>query len=267
MSACIRRPSSYWTTCKCPPCALDRRRKAKRARTVGIERVPSEVAWSVMDELLRRGWTGQAIATAAGLPRRSIEGAITELRTTGRKATFGPVASAKIVTHGPPRAGQIGAAGARRRLQGLAAQGWDLERLQAEVGINASTLAAIRSGHTDRISVRKHDAVVAATERIGLRVNESRQARQNAARKGWVGLLAWTDIDDPNERPNLGGVDDQIDPVVVDRLVAQQRVPSTRAEKFEAMRRWVAMGRPAASLCAAHGWRQGRYVEREDGAA
>lgn len=266
MKTCIRRPSSYWTTCKCPSCDLDRRRKAKLARTVGIKRVPSSLAWTVMDDLLRRGWTGLAIASACGVPHRSIEGAITSLRRDGRRVTFGPVISARIVGHAAPTAGQIGATGARRRLQGLAVQGWDLSRLAPITGINDSTLAAIRSGATERVTVRMHDAVVAATEEIGMRVGESAQARQNADRKGWVGLLSWEDVDDIDEVP-AEIADREVDPVVVDRLLAHQQVPSTRAEKVEAMRRWVAMGKSRATLCAIHGWKEGRYVEREDGAA
>lgn len=259
---CIRRPSSYWTTCKCPPCDIDRKRKAKHARTIGIERVPSEVAWSVMDDLLRRGWTGLAIATAAGVPRRSIEGAITALNTEGRRHLFGPTISSRIVDHGKPTGGQIGAVGARRRLQGLAVQGWDLGRLSPLTGVNESTLAAIRSGVTDRVNVRMHDAIIATTDEIGMRVGDSRQARQNADRKGWSGLLAWDDIDDMDELASNLRPESEIDQVVVDRLMAGQRITSTRAEKVEAMKQWTEMGRSQRSLCLMHGWQESRYAKQ-----
>lgn len=266
MSTCIRRPSAFWTSCKCPPCALDKNRKSKMARTIGIERVPSAVAWETVDGLLHRGWTGLAIATSAGVPRRSIEGALTTLNTEGRRATFGPMIAAKLVAHGRPTDGQIGATGARRRLQGLAVQGWDLGRLSPLTGVNESTLAAIRSGVTERVSVRMHDAIETAADQIGMRVGESRQARQNADRKGWAGLLAWEDIDNPDETP-VGALEDSIDPVVVDRLLAGNRVPSTRAEKVAAMTRWMAQGRSQRSLCLMHGWQETRYVVPQDGAA
>lgn len=266
MTRCIRRPSSYWTTCKCPPCDLDRRRKAKRARTIGIERVPSDVAWVVMDDLLRRGWTGLAIASACGIPHRSIEGAITSLRREGRRVMFGPTISARIVSHGQPKAGQIGATGARRRLQGLAVQGWDLGRLAPVTGINDSTLAAIRSGATERVSVRMHDAIVAATNEIGMRVGESVQARQNADRKGWLGLLAWEDIDDIDETPGAAEPD-QVDPVVVARILAHDASLARAATVAE--RRAVVAAWPGSlnDLERLTGWRAGRYVVREEGAA
>lgn len=266
MSECIRRPSAFWTSCKCGPCSIDKRKKAKLARTIGIERVPSDLAWEVVDDLLHRGWTGLAIATAAGVPRRSIEGAITALNTEGRRAAFGPVASAKIVTHGRPTAGQVGATGARRRLQGLAVQGWDLARLSPLTGLGESTLGAIRSGYTTRVSVRMHDAIEATTDQIGMRVGESVQSRQNAERKGWSGLLAWEDIDNPDEHPT-GRLEESVDPVVVDRLLAGRRVPSTRAEKVLAMGRWLARGGSELSFCTIHGWKPGRYVVRKEGAA
>lgn len=57
---------------------------------------------------------------------------------------------------------------------------------------------------------------------------------------------------------------DDIDPVIVDRLLLLQRVPdSTRAEKCEAMRRWLASGGTEKALCDAHGWGSSRYVARE----
>lgn len=266
MSACIRRPSSYWTTCRCPSCDIDRRRKAKLARTIGIERVPSSVAWQTVDHLLHRGWTGLAIATASGIPRRSIEGALTELNNTGRRAIFGPTISAKLVNYGRPTAGQIGSTGARRRLQGLAVQGWDLRRLSDVTGINESTLAAIRGGVTERVNVRMHDTIEAAVESIGMRVGESVQSRQNADRKGWVGLLAWEDIDDPDERLT-GRRDTHVDRVVVSRILAHDTSIARTATVAE--RRAVVAAWPGslAELERMTGWKADRYVDREDGAA
>lgn len=201
MTACIRRAHAFWTTCRCAPCSVDRRRKAKYARTIGITRISSEAAWAVIDALTDQGWTGYAIASATGLPRRSVEGALTTLSTEGRRSTFGPTAAAAIVNHRAPTAGQIGAHGARRRLQGLAMQGWDLTRLAARCNLNESTLAAIRSGATSRINIDKHIEIVGLAERIGMEVGDSLQARQNAIRKAWSGLLSWDDIDDRHAIP------------------------------------------------------------------
>ena len=55
--------------------------------------------------------------------------------------------------------------------------------------------------------------------------------------------------------------------MTVERLLDGQRVPSTVAEKHEAMAQWLAAGRSERSLCALHGWKEGRYVTRQDGAA
>lgn len=263
MTPCIRRPSAYWTTCTCPPCRIDKARKAKWARTVGIERVPSDVAWATMDDLLRRGWTGLAIATACGVPRRSVEGAITKLNTEGRRCQFGPIIAARIVAHGQPTAGMVGATGARRRLQGLASQGWDLRRLTAVCGIGESTLAAIRTGYTERVSVAMHNTILTTVADIGLTVGESKQSRENADRKGWVGLFAWEDIDDPSEKPHVGARGMVFDEVIVERLLAGERLKSNRAEKEEAMRRWLANGGSQRELCRMHGWGENRYAPKK----
>lgn len=73
---------------------------------------------------------------------------------------------------------------------------------------------------------------------------------------------------DKQAKRDREAADDQdFDPVVVDRLLTGNRVPSTRADKVEAMRRWMATGRSQRSLCRVHGWQESRYVERQDGAA
>jgi hypothetical protein len=95
----------------------------------------------------------------------------------------------------------------------------------------------------------------------------AKRTRAHAARKGWAPPLAWDDIDDPAERPagryNERRHHDDIDPAVVDRLLAGKPTRSTRAERDEAMRRWKAMGRPERALCEALGWKDGRYGKGE----
>lgn len=275
MTACIRRSHAYWTTCPCPPCTVDRNRKAKLARTVGVKRVTAESAWVVVDGLLAAGWTGWAIASAADVPRRAIEMAITELRQTGRRRAFGPVISAALVNHGQPTHGSVGATGARRRLQGLAVQQWDLYVLADRSGIGMTTLAAIRKGHTARIRASRHAEIVALTDSIGMTVGPSESARLHAARCGWHGLLAWDDIDH-DEHPQGVGVDtpleaarrrqqetpNDVDPGTVERLMSGETVPATRAERLEVLRRWVADGGSQNALERMHGWNVQRDLRR-----
>lgn len=98
------------------------------------------------------------------------------------------------------------------------------------------------------------------------------RTRGHAERSGWPPPLAWDNIDDPNEHPKgvgapKGRLPHEVDRVRVERLVALERIPSTRAEKEAAMARWIAGGGSEKSFCDAHGWAYGRYAQREDAAS
>jgi len=266
MTPCIRRSHAYWTTCTCGPCSEDRRRKAKIARTVGHRRISSEAAWVVIDDLLRRGWTGRAIASAAGIPRSGVEGALADFRNRGYRTTFGPLYAARIVRHGRPTEGQVGATGARRRLQGLAAQGWDLRRLSELTGLGASTLAAIRGGRTDRINAAVANAITDATARIGMTVGPSEPARLHATRAGWVGVIAWDDPDNPDE--THGNEQQPGDEQVVDRILAGDwRLKATHDQRLQVIDRWLADGGIQNELARLTGWNVSRLLRSRKEAA
>lgn len=86
-----------------------------------------------------------------------------------------------------------------------------------------------------------------------------------AKRRGYLPPLAWVDIDDPDESPDLRVRDTAPDPVVIDRILGGDMSlarSATRAEKVEVVRRWVASGRSLTALEKATGWRAARYTER-----
>lgn len=198
---CTRRPHSVWTTCRCDDCTRDRNRLSKLARNGAYQRAPSEAAWEVIDRLVGRGWSSLAIATATGMSHAGTQEALTTERRTGHRRTFGPRTTLQILNHGEPTDGSVGIDGTRRRLQGLARQGYDLQRLAAMSGVKFSTLAAARNSPTLHCRVWVDKAVREVTEQIGMKVGPSRQARECAEKHGWPGVLAWDDIDDPATRP------------------------------------------------------------------
>jgi hypothetical protein len=161
----------------------------------------------------------------------------------------------------------VPAIGTQRRIQALMVLGWTSRDIAGRCGW--ATPQAVTELLTARRFLQRDtaSAVAAAYDELSMLPGPSRQNRRRCQRKGWAPPLAWDNIDDPDEVPTFGGSDDQVDPVVVDRLLDGRRVPSTRAEKLEAMRRWRASGRSEKSLCDTHGWKYGRYVTREAGAA
>jgi len=158
-----------------------------------------------------------------------------------------------------------------RRLQALQRLGWSIPTLAKRLGVKPQVLYSIGRQPTtyrstfDRIA-RLYDELhmtFPPTDTPNQRMG-SAKARNYAARQGWVAPLGWDNIDDPNETPDLGGHDDEIDEVVIQQLTRLRTVPSNRAEKVEALRRWLHAGNSEASICAAHGWKQGRYTGRLD---
>ena len=256
MTDCIRRANSVWTTCPCPPCRADAARMAKLARNGRYTRIPHEAAAEVVARLMERGWTAHAIASATGLHYRTVDSGMK------RGSKYGPGTCRLILNHGDPTEGSVGALGTRRRLQGLALQRWDLQSIADATGIGFSTLAAIRGGATEQVRSRFYTTIRDWTATVEMELGPSRNARLHAIKRGWVGLLAFDDIDDPNERPTGGYLHrrrDSVDEVTVQRLLAGQSVPSSPAEKDEAMRRWVANGGSKRSFAVLHGWKEGRY--------
>lgn len=155
--------------------------------------------------------------------------------------------------------------GVVRRLQALMRIGWSMRALAAEVGVYESTLQeALRTADT-RQFVRSTlaAAVVDAYDRLHLTSPEGRgasRARATAATRGYAPPLAWDDIDNDPEPPASKPVD--VDDVLVERILAGERLAATPAEKAEAVRRWLAGGRPLAQLEAQTGWNGKREKDR-----
>lgn len=169
----------------------------------------------------------------------------------------------------------VPALGIQRRIQALMCLGWTSTEIATEAGY-AHRNYALRVLHGQKgkpanwLERKTADRFTAAYDVLSMRVPPAGSLRgrtiRHALRNGYAPPLAW-DCIDTDPAPNLGGIDDQIDPVVVDRLLHLEPVVSSRAEKVEAMRRWLASGRSEKAMCDALGWKSGRYVEREDGAA
>jgi transposase-like protein len=172
---------------------------------------------------------------------------------------------------------QVPAVGTARRLQALAAVGWTQVDLAARLGVTQARVGHLMNSlfpmvlpETAAAVSRVYDELCMVvptdpppTRRGEVRVHE--RARRQARRRGWVTALAWDEdaIDDPDARPHRSTRDarphDDVDEATVERLLAGERVPSTRAEKQEVTRRWIAAGRPVKELARLTGWKPERY--------
>lgn len=152
--------------------------------------------------------------------------------------------------------------GSARRIRALMALGWRHEDISPMLGGRSSThLSAWRhktiNAHDWRLVDAVYDALSGTTGPSG-------RSRKRATDQGYIPPLAWDDIDDPDETPKGLRMDTKadIDPVVVDRILAGRVVPATRAEREEVVRRWAMDGRSLSELERITGWQPRRYMER-----
>ena len=167
------------------------------------------------------------------------------------------------------------ATGAHRRIRALQAIGWTFAEINDAAGKPGNHFGGF-SGNVlryRRIGPGTFAAIEQAYRALSMTVPQGPYRDRNrsiAKRRGYVPPLAWDDIDDPAETPKglarprgekFGN--NHLDPVVVERVLAGEVLDTTRAEKAEIVRRWVASGRSELSLCKRLGWKPGRYVERQ----
>src|SRR6188472_2200859 len=106
-----------------------------------------------------------------------------------------------------------------------------------------------------------HDAVAAMYRQLPAREGPSQATRTRARRMGFVSPLGWDDIDlDPEPLADADEEEVEVDEVVVLRVLAGERLHTTKPEKEEIMRRWLADGRSERSLITRMGWKDGRYT-------
>lgn len=196
----------YLRGCRCDACTTTHKRYMAhyhlRRQQGHQNRVPAEPAADHIDRLLTAGWTIPAIARTASVPCSTIR---TLTQRTFRH-THHSVAAKVLTVHGPPPTAphrHIDATGAARRLQALAAMGHPLVRVAAATGHHAEVLRRIARGDVTTIRYGTHQAI-ADLYRVWCHIpGPSARARRAAARRGWHGPLAWSDIDNPAAEPEV----------------------------------------------------------------
>lgn len=101
---------------------------------------------------------------------------------------------------------KVSALGPQRRIRALQALGWGRDKIAAELGYsNGGSIAYLMRSETMLVATANRIAEV--YDRLSMIVPVGAgpdRARTWAKRHGFAPPLAWDDIDDPSERPNLG---------------------------------------------------------------
>lgn len=103
--------------------------------------------------------------------------------------------------YGIHQPGHVPAIGAARRLQALAAIGYEAAHLAPMLGVGPVAVRRWRSHTTPTITRRRHNDIAALAARLDGTQGPSRRARTIALHQSWAPLAAWDDIDNPDEQP------------------------------------------------------------------
>lgn len=149
--------------------------------------------------------------------------------------------------------GTVDATGPLRRLQALVAMGHPPIPLAAHLAMSVEELWALLDSKGARVRLDLREAAEELFDSLwDLRIEGplGDQMRQLARERRWVGPLAWDDIDDPNEKPNLRGLEpigsangdpaeviSAIDTIALERAIRGEHVKLTRAERLLAVAR------------------------------
>jgi hypothetical protein len=147
------------------------------------------------------GYSSNWISSATGVPITFVQ-----KFSEGRRQNIGPVRS-ELILKADIHNGTVGygpAVGTTRRLQALAAIGWTVEQIHAATGVPMATLSHMQRGNRHHIRRDLMLAVKAHFAKVSMTPGPSSIAKNRAAKLGWAPPLAWDDIDDPNDTPNVG---------------------------------------------------------------
>lgn len=153
-----------------------------------------------VERLLAEGWLLRQVAERSGVDAD----AISDIRLGRRaKGVTSLVATSLLGVTGPaPEGRTVSSVGTHRRVRALGAIGYTRAHVGRLLGVSEWTVAQWLEG--EQVLTTTRDKVKAVFDQHCLTPGPSEAARRRARYFGSPPPLAWDDIDDPNEQPNLG---------------------------------------------------------------
>lgn len=259
--------AGYVAGCRNECCLLARRRARKqrdlyRHRSGTGCRIPHDTFRTAVEPWLLLGLSPYALEEATGVGSRIAD--ILRDRSDVLRTTYRAV---KAMTEDDiPDAAKVYTHLTRTRIDSLMAAGHRL----VDMPINARGQWRSREFIAVDTARKIRDYYAAHEFEIGPDRHTAARALNRGARLplAWddPGTLAWPGGRPPRMVGHLRTPSSVVDPIVVERLLAGERLPATKAERDAAMRRWKASGRSERSLCVLQGWKDSRYGRDEDAA-
>jgi len=241
--------------CGCRACMDgNARRRRDRYRLLAYGRYqdahqPIEPIRQHLQALVDTGMIPERIAISAG-----VGGATVRRLLNSETARFVTGATARKLLAVTPDSstlaaqGRVNGRGTRRRLQALAAIGWNHHEIARRLGYPRWKVnKALEGAYVD---IRVHDDIAALYDELwdqqppthtrAQRVGRS-YALTVARRHGWLPPLAWDDIDTDPAPPTVEQ-EPLLDEIAIELALAGQNVRLTRDERLEATRRGTERG-------------------------
>lgn len=169
--------------------------------------------------------------------------------------------------------------GVTRRLQALFALGWTTIDMAERLGVTYARVSHLMRGKYPVLHRSTYAAVAALYDQLSMvtPVDQAPKGRGNvyvharaarmAAARGYAPPLAWDDIDDPAEIPDTGAEpdpeNDPLDPVVVDRILAGEKIEVPKERRAEIVNIARARGVSVNRVSVIQGWHY-RDLKRDD---
>jgi hypothetical protein len=256
--------------CRCGPCVAASRRHHKATAYRTATGTSSYVdAGPAREHVLRLlgVLTARQIEARSGVHRTAIRVLVGDFPGRPRskritRTTEAALLAVRADRVGNESSGLVDATGTRRRLQALVALGWPVSHLRARVGASSRTTWLLTSGGgaaSDFVTVRLRDAVLSLYDELSMTLpapgRGATRARGMAAARGWAPPLAWDDdsIDDPSAAPQRGvpgDVDSDIDEVIVERVLAGDRMTLSRSARGVVVARLAEAGESDRQIAA-----------------
>ena len=226
--------------------------------------------------LIGTGWSRRAIANAT-------HGAISDqgvnLIAAGRTHRVRDITADAILAIDPQHLPTTSYRGAEpyvpkyravRRIHALLAIGWTHRLMTEHCGVH--TAAFLHKCTAGLCLISTHNQIAAMYRQLATRPGPSEITRLRARALGHPSPADWEDIDH-DEAPEHDTAHPvptprtDIDPVVVERILAGDHVPASDAERRQVVALWPTTGRPLRDLARLTGWKVERYHQTTEDAA
>ena len=194
--------------CRCTPCRDGHYRYQAKLRVLGdtstVNR-PVEPVKAHVEALRAAGMSLPQIRDVSGVSDFAVRSILSDRRAFVRGKTADAILAIPVSDRCRVEYTGIGVA---RRLWALAAMGWPQSVIAERCGTAQTYLAQISTHPARPVFPATYRRVAAVYAELSMRPGPSSRAKARALRAGWLPPLAWDDIDDPGERPNIEAITD-----------------------------------------------------------